>query len=51
MVKHSPFYLMMGYEPLGLSTAFLKTNVPEAEKRLTTLFCAQNEAQVAHKLA
>jgi hypothetical protein len=50
-VKHSPFYLMMGYEPLGLPTTFLKTNVPEAEKRLTALFHAQNEAQVAHELA
>jgi hypothetical protein len=39
-VKHSPFYLMMGYKPLGLPTAFLKTNVPEAEKRLSALFCA-----------
>jgi hypothetical protein len=43
---------MMGYEPLGLLTAFLlKTNVPEAEKRLSALFCAQNEAQAAHELA
>jgi hypothetical protein len=50
-VKHSPFYLMMGYEPLGLPAAFLKKNVPEAEKRLSTLFCARNEAQAAHKLA
>jgi hypothetical protein len=50
VVKHSPFYLIMGYEPLGLPTAFLKTNVPEAEKRLTALFHAQNKAQVAHKL-
>jgi transposase InsO family protein len=50
-VKHSPFYLMMGYEPLGLPTAFPKTNVPEAEKRLSALFRARNEAQAAHKLA
>jgi hypothetical protein len=42
---------MMGYEPLGLPTAFPKTNVPEAEKRLTTLFHARNEAQAAHELA
>jgi hypothetical protein len=28
-----------------------KTNVPEAEKRLTALFRAQNEAQAAHELA
>jgi hypothetical protein len=35
---------MMGYEPLGLPTAFSKTNVPEAEKRLTALFHAQNKA-------
>jgi hypothetical protein len=42
---------MMGYEPLRLPTAFLKTNVPEAEKRLTALFCAQNEARAAHELA
>jgi hypothetical protein len=48
-VKHSPFYLMMGYEPLGLPTAFPKMNVPEAEKRLTALFCARNKAQVAHE--
>jgi hypothetical protein len=41
-VKHSPFYLMMGYEPLGLPTAFPKTNVPEAEKRLSALFRARN---------
>jgi hypothetical protein len=50
-VKHSPFYLMMGYKPLRLPTTFLKTNVPEAEKRLTVLFHTQNEAQVAHELA
>jgi transposase InsO family protein len=31
-VKHPLFYLMMGYEPLGLPTIFPKTNVPEAEK-------------------
>jgi hypothetical protein len=49
-VKHSPFYLIMGYKPLELPTAFPKTNVPEAEKRLTAVFCAQNEAQAAHKL-
>jgi hypothetical protein len=42
---------MMGYEPLGLPTTFPKTNVPEAEKRLSTLFHARNEAQAAHKLA
>jgi hypothetical protein len=49
-VKHSLFYLMMGYEPLSLPTAFPKTNVPEAEKRLSALFHTQNEAQAAHKL-
>jgi hypothetical protein len=42
---------MMGYKPLGLPTAFPKTNVPEVEKILSALFCAQNEAQAAHKLA
>jgi hypothetical protein len=41
---------MMGYEPLGLPTTFPKTNVPEAEKRLSTLLCARNEAQAAHEL-
>jgi hypothetical protein len=41
---------MMGHEPLGLPTAFPKMNIPEAEKRLTTLFHARNEAQAAHKL-
>jgi hypothetical protein len=42
---------MMGYESLGLPTAFPKTNVPEVEKRLTALFRARNEAQAAHELA
>jgi hypothetical protein len=42
---------MMGYEPLGLPTAFPKTNVPEAEKRLTALFHARNKARAAHELA
>jgi hypothetical protein len=42
---------MMGYEPLGLPTAFPKMNVPEVEKRLTALFHAKNEAQAAHELA
>jgi hypothetical protein len=37
-VKHSPFYLMIGYKPLRLPTAFPKMNIPEAEKRLTALF-------------
>jgi hypothetical protein len=41
---------MMGYEPLGLPTTFLKMNISEA-KRLTALFHAQNEAQAAHELA
>jgi hypothetical protein len=48
---HSPFYLMMGYKPLRLPTAFSKTNIPEAERRLTALFCTQNEAQAVHELA
>jgi hypothetical protein len=42
---------MMGYEPLGLPTAFPKTNVPEVEKQLSALFRARNKAQAAHELA
>jgi hypothetical protein len=30
-LKHSPFYLMMGYEPMAIPVTYLKTKVPEAE--------------------
>jgi hypothetical protein len=50
-VKHSPFYLMMGYEPLAIPAAYPKTNIPGAERRIVMLQRARNEAKAAHELA
>jgi hypothetical protein len=36
-VKHSPFYLMMGYEPIAIPAAYPKTNVPGAKRRIVML--------------
>ena len=49
--KHSPFYLTLGYDPKAIPTAFPKTNIPEAKKRILELQHARDEAQAAHKLA
>jgi hypothetical protein len=49
--KESPFYLMMGYHPTALPTAYQKTNVPETQERLDALQEARKEANAAHELA
>jgi hypothetical protein len=47
----SPFYLMNGFEPRSLPTAFLKTNLPSVEDRMAELTRARDEALAAHELA
>ena len=50
-VKHLPFYLMMGYEPKAIPTAYPKSDVPAAEKRIVALQKSREEALAAHELA
>ena len=47
----SPFFLMMGYEPIALPTILPSTSVPAVELRLKELTAARDEALAAHELA
>jgi Integrase core domain. len=47
----SPFYLLMGYNPKAIPTAFEETRVPAVEQRLQELEQARIEALAAHDLA
>ncbi|GLB42887.1 putative retrotransposable element tf2 155 kda protein type 1-like [Lyophyllum shimeji] len=47
----SPFYLMMGFDPRSIPTAYQKTDVPAAEQRIIQLQRARDEALAAHELA
>jgi Chromo (CHRromatin Organisation MOdifier) domain len=49
-IKNSPFYLMMGYHPWAIPTAYEKTNFPAAEQRIAQLLRAK-EALATHELA
>jgi hypothetical protein len=49
--RQSPFFLMMGYKPQAIPTAFPKTNVPSVEQRILNLQKAREEAIAAHNLA
>ena len=49
--KESPYLLQLGYDPIGIPTAYQKTNTPANEERLRQLSKAQKEAEAAHKLA
>jgi len=49
--KHSPFFLMMGYDPIAIPEGFPRTNTPYAEQRLLDLQQARREAEAAHKIA
>ena len=49
--KQSPFYLMMGYEPITLPIAYPKSNFPAAEQRIAALQRARDEALATHELA
>ena len=49
--KNSPFFLMMGYEPQGITGPFTETTIPSVEKRLNDLEEARKEAIAAHDLA
>jgi tRNA(Leu) C34 or U34 (ribose-2'-O)-methylase TrmL len=49
--QQSPFFLMMGYEPQAIPTAFPKTNIPSVEQRILNLQKAREEAIAAHDLA
>jgi hypothetical protein len=49
--KHSPAYLLMGFDPVSIPTAYPKTNVPSVQERLSLLDQARNEAHAAHDLA
>ena len=46
----SPFYLMMGYEPLALPSVLPDFSIPAVELRLKTLLAAREEALAAHEL-
>ena len=47
----SPFFLMMGYEPIALPTILPSTSVPTVELQLKELTVACDEALAAHELA
>jgi hypothetical protein len=49
--RQSQFFLMMGYEPQAIPTAFPKTNVPSVEQRILNLQKARDEAIAVHDLA
>ena len=49
--KESPYFLQLGYDPIGIPTAYQKMNTPANEERLRQLSEAQKEAEAAHKLA
>ena len=50
-IKESPYFLQLGYNPIGISTAYPKTNTPANKERLKRLQEARKEAEAAHKLA
>lgn len=47
----SPFYIMMGYNPKSIPTAYPKTNVPAVQDRIQNLQKIWDEARAAHELA
>jgi len=47
----SPFYLLMGYHPKAVPTAYPRTNIPAVEQRILELQKARDEALAAHELA
>ena len=49
--KESPYFLQLGYDPIGIPTAYQKTNTPANEERLRILQEARKEAEAAHELA
>ena len=49
--KGSPYFLQLGYNPIGIPTAYQKTNTPANKERLRWLSEARKEAEAAHKLA
>ena len=49
--KESPYFLQLGYDPIGIPTAYQKTNTPANEEKLRLLSEAWKEAKAAHKLA
>jgi hypothetical protein len=51
VMKKSPFYLMMGYEPRDVPLAFEKSNIPSADESMKELERARDEALAAHELA
>ena len=50
VTKRTPFYIMLGYEPIGVPPAFEKTNVPAVEHKLSELLKIREEACAAHEL-
>ena len=49
--KESPYFLQLGYDPIGIPTAYPKTNTPANEERLKRLQETRKEAEAAHELA
>ena len=48
--KESPYFLQLGYNPIGIPTAYQKMNTPANKERLRWLSEAQKEAEAAHEL-
>jgi hypothetical protein len=48
--KNSLFYLMLGYEPKAIPLPYMKTNIPELEKRIVLLQKVQDKALATHEL-
>ena len=51
VTRKSPFYLMMGYEPIPSPNVLPSSLLPAVEEHLKTLQVARLEALVAHELA
>ena len=51
VTRKSPFFLMMGYEPIALSTILPSSSVPAVETHLKELTATKNKALAAHELA
>ena len=51
VTRKSPFYLIMGYEPVSLPNVLPSSPLPAVEERLKALQAARLEALAAHELA
>jgi len=49
--EHSPFEIIMGYQPVGLPTTFDYTKFPNVEERLELMQRWRQDAESAHEIA